>query len=164
MVPNRAQQGGVSPRGHLPLALPSLRAFTLPPYVLPVVDGELNDVAWQEATLVSRFHKNLPFMRLHPLSYPVEARHAYTDSNLYVSYKVYVDDTAKLVANVRERDGWTWDDDSVGRRFAMEPARPIRRHSFSSIPSAPASRTRAHGGTILTLRAEIVRSRNPPGS
>ena len=97
---------------------------------LPTIDGELDDAAWQAATVVTRFYKNVPIMRLHPLSYPTEARLAYTDSNLYVSYKVFVDDASKLVANVRDRDGWTWDDDSVGLRFALDPARPIRRHSF----------------------------------
>ena len=96
----------------------------------PTIDGALDDAAWGDALLVTRFYKNIPLMRLHPLSHRTEARFAYTDSNLYVSWRSFVDDTSKLVANIKERDGWTWDDDSVSLRFAMDPARPIRRHSF----------------------------------
>ena len=95
----------------------------------PVVDGDLNDEFWQAAVLNTQFYKTLHSLRLFPGSHRTELRLGYTDSGLYVGYRVFVDDPKNLQAAYKERDGHVWNDDAVGTTLILDPTRPLYRYS-----------------------------------
>ena len=71
----------------------------------PVVDGELSDEGWKEATKITEFYQCLRSMRTVPAEGRSEAYLGYTDHSLYIAVKGYEESTSNLVANVRVRDG-----------------------------------------------------------
>ncbi|KXK05289.1 MAG: hypothetical protein UZ17_ACD001000713 [Acidobacteria bacterium OLB17] len=77
----------------------------------PVIDGVLNDAAWQTAARFSDFVQTQPGDNIAPSS-PVEALMAYDKTTLYIAFRV-TQAKDKIRASVARRDA-IFDDDYVG--------------------------------------------------
>ncbi|MFH1024851.1 MAG: sugar-binding protein, partial [Planctomycetota bacterium] len=75
----------------------------------PVLDGKLDDEAWAKATVLS-FRPNSGKGDLVNKS---EARVVSTKEALYIAVRCRDKDVSKVKAEKRDRDGETWQDDSV---------------------------------------------------
>jgi len=97
-----------------PLAGTCVRAKTAPD-----IDGNLDDPVWQECTALSRFiGRDLLREIGHPAAcipavHQTEARLAYDNDNLYVSFRCHEPNLEGMVVKVAERDGFIWQDDSL---------------------------------------------------
>ncbi|MFW5867064.1 MAG: sugar-binding protein [Armatimonadota bacterium] len=78
----------------------------------PVIDGDLSDACWDEAAYIGD-------AKWRMYNEPRDAKMAtvvwcaYDDENLYAAFRCETPDVGKLVANVTERDGYAWRDDSA---------------------------------------------------
>lgn len=78
----------------------------------PVIDGDLSDACWNDEAYIGD-----PYWRMY--NAPRDAKMAtyvwcaYDDENLYVAFRCETPDVGKLVANITERDGYAWRDDSA---------------------------------------------------
>jgi hypothetical protein len=77
----------------------------------PVINGLLDDEAWQHATLLKDFYQIQPGDNIAP-SKPTEVLLGYDDKFLYVAFRAY-DEADRVRANVAKRDQ-IFDDDYVG--------------------------------------------------
>ncbi|MHB9038696.1 MAG: family 10 glycosylhydrolase [Armatimonadota bacterium] len=97
-----------------PLDIPE-NVIPLPTVSIPktsstvIIDGNLNDIAWQAAAKVQLSYTNTGDVA------PVEttAMLTYDDTNLYVAFQAAEQNMGKLKAAVTKRDGPTFYDDSV---------------------------------------------------
>ncbi len=76
----------------------------------PVIDGLLNDPAWEEATRVAKFV--LVGSGSEPKQ-PTEASVTYDEAALYVAFRCFAADPQHLKAEFTERDTDVWRDDCV---------------------------------------------------
>jgi len=86
-----------------PLYIPRIEAA-------PVINGELNDSAWQREPDVPMLGRMDMGRKIEP-STSVWA--AYDEEKLYVAFRCIEPDTGSLVLNAVERDDNLWEDDSV---------------------------------------------------
>lgn len=91
-------------RKDAPVRIPKLAAP-------PVIDGVLNDAAWQNAALFGEFLQTNPGDNVPPSS-PVEVMMGYDAKTLYIAFHVY-EDKSKVRASIARRDN-IFDDDYVG--------------------------------------------------
>jgi Domain of unknown function (DUF5916)/Carbohydrate family 9 binding domain-like len=77
----------------------------------PVIDGKLDDVAWQSAAVLKDFYQIQPGDNLPP-SKPTEVLIGYDPKFLYVAFRV-IDEPDKVRATVAKRDS-IFNDDYVG--------------------------------------------------
>ncbi|HUQ82220.1 MAG TPA: DUF5916 domain-containing protein [Gemmatimonadaceae bacterium] len=70
----------------------------------PRIDGELNDPAWQQATVISDFVQKIPVEGATP-SVPTEVRILYDDHGLYVGARMRRPDPAGIRTSITRRDG-----------------------------------------------------------
>ncbi|MEY4641208.1 MAG: hypothetical protein RLZZ227_1202, partial [Pseudomonadota bacterium] len=99
----------------------------------PVVDGLLDDAVWQQATRQSNFRQTQPVLNADP-SENSYFQIAYDSDNLYVAFRAFDSDPARVVATELRRDADMESQDHVvfmfdtfsDRRnafgFAMNPA------------------------------------------
>ena len=76
----------------------------------PVINGKLNDAIWETTEIVSDFI----VAKTRNMSKLTEAKVAYDDKNLYLAIRCNEPMMDRLKETVIERDGKTWDDDSIG--------------------------------------------------
>lgn len=69
----------------------------------PVVDGRLDDAAWQAATPITEFTQRDPHEG-QPATERTEARVLYTDNALYVAFRAYDSQPDRIVAQLTRRD------------------------------------------------------------
>lgn len=81
-----------------------------------IIDGKLDDIAWKTAAKVQMNYTNLG----DPSTRPTEVYIARDAENLYIGYRCYEPKMNQLKANVTERDGPLFDDDSVEVFLAAE--------------------------------------------
>lgn len=101
----------------LPLAFPAdgilraCRPTTTAPRAAeaPALDGRLDDAAWQGAACITDFRKT----GMGAPAIATEARLTYDDAALYVAFRSDEPNMEGLRANVTNRDGLVWMDDSV---------------------------------------------------
>lgn len=67
-----------------------------------VLDGVLNEKAWEEADVAENWYQNFPVDSL-PAPFQTEARMTFKDEFIYVSFVCYDDDTPDVV-NTLQRD------------------------------------------------------------
>ncbi|MBN8588179.1 MAG: carbohydrate binding family 9 domain-containing protein [Rhodothermia bacterium] len=75
------------------------------------LDGNLDDLAWQEATIANNFSEYFPNERAQP-PIGIQAMLMHDGKNLYVAFKI-TDDPTKIRASLRNRDE-IWQDDYAG--------------------------------------------------
>lgn len=85
----------------------------------PILDGVLDDAAWEQAVCVDSFYQTIQRMRAVPVESRTELCVGHTDISVYLAVKGYEDDTSVLVAEHTERDADVWQDDSVEIFFDM---------------------------------------------
>ena len=85
----------------------------------PVVDGKLDDEAWEGAGLVNRYYLTNKVMRLTRFHGHVESKFLYTDSAFYAGIARYEDDISKLSQKTTVQDRGASEDDQVG--FSVAP-------------------------------------------
>ncbi|HET9210869.1 MAG TPA: DUF5916 domain-containing protein [Thermoanaerobaculia bacterium] len=78
----------------------------------PVIDGKLDDPAWQQARLLGGFVQDTPDAG-QPATQKTEVRAGYDDRNLYFGFRCYDTEPEKIFAPVLQRDGDLSFDDSV---------------------------------------------------
>lgn len=78
---------------------------------VPVIDGDLSDQSWKEATKITRFYQNIKFMRTVPAEGNSDVYFGYTDTDLYIAVKGYEESTKDLTAEYTVRDENIWTDD-----------------------------------------------------
>jgi len=76
----------------------------------PVIDGKLDDDAWQSSPVFSKF---VTADASSPTKFATEVRSSHDRENLYLSFRCHEPNLAGLVINVNDRDGDVWLDDSV---------------------------------------------------
>jgi hypothetical protein len=76
----------------------------------PAIDGALDDSCWDGAGSVSDF---IPFLQVPGTEVTTTVRACADREALYFGFECDEPDTTDLVANIRERDGAVWQDDSV---------------------------------------------------
>jgi hypothetical protein len=76
----------------------------------PVIDGKLDDDAWQSSPVFSKF---VTADASSPAKFATEVRSSHDRENLYLSFRCHEPNLAGLVINVNERDGHVYMDDSV---------------------------------------------------
>ncbi len=69
----------------------------------PVIDGRLNDAAWNEAPILANFVQREPHEG-EPVSQRTEIRLLYDDSALYVGAWMFVDDPSTIIVGETRRD------------------------------------------------------------
>ena len=69
----------------------------------PMIDGHLDDVAWNEAPILSGFVQREP-VEGEPVSERTEVRLVYDESALYVGAWMFVDDPSTIVVGETRRD------------------------------------------------------------
>src|SRR5215831_855967 len=69
----------------------------------PTLDGTLQDVGWQRASVVSEFHQREPFEKQSPTE-RTEVRILYDRRNLYFGVHCYDSEPPKIVATELRRD------------------------------------------------------------
>jgi hypothetical protein len=77
----------------------------------PVIDGQLNDAAWQHAAVFGEFLQTQPGDNVPP-SHPTEVLMGYDAKNLYIAFRI-VEPRDKVRATVAKRDN-IFSDDYVG--------------------------------------------------
>src|SRR5215204_5686430 len=70
----------------------------------PRIDGELNDPAWQQATVISDFVQKVPVEGAAP-SVETEVRILYDDHGLYVGARLRRSDPSAIRTSITRRDG-----------------------------------------------------------
>ena len=83
----------------------------------PVIDGKLDDAVWQNASVIHLDYSSSG----GTASQPTEVRLAYDRSNLYVSYLCAEPDTKDIKAEVRNRDGHVFFEDSADIFVSADP-------------------------------------------
>jgi hypothetical protein len=74
----------------------------------PVIDGNLDEAVWQQATILKDFYQTQPGDNVAP-SYPTLAMLGYDDKFFYLGIRA-LDDPGKIRATVAKRDAVTNDD------------------------------------------------------
>ncbi|MCD6220775.1 hypothetical protein J7K25_01270 [bacterium] len=83
----------------------------------PEIDGKVEKEEWEDATEIINFRS---LFGKHNLGiYPTRVYVMFDKNNLYIGWKFFVP-IAKFRANVKERDGSVWDDDSI--EIFLDPA------------------------------------------
>lgn len=77
-----------------------------------LIDGRLDETAWQAAIPITRFFETFPRDRADP-QVQTEARFLYDDSNLYIGVSAYDPDPARIRSGLVRRDGVTVDQDYI---------------------------------------------------
>lgn len=77
----------------------------------PIIDGRLDDAAWQQAAVLKDFYQIQPGENIAP-SQPTEVLLGYDAKTLYIAYRA-MDEPSKVQASVPRRDQ-IWSDDNVG--------------------------------------------------
>ncbi len=75
-----------------------------------VIDGSLNELAWDKAKSVGRFQV---IERFHFSKFSTEAKLAYDTENLYIGFRCQEPEMGALVCKAVGRDSTVYDDDSV---------------------------------------------------
>ncbi|HEV7784191.1 MAG TPA: carbohydrate binding family 9 domain-containing protein, partial [Thermoanaerobaculia bacterium] len=88
------------------------RVTALPISEALVVDGRLDEPAWQQAEVAGHFIQRDPAPG-KPATETTEFQVAYTRSTLYLAIRAHTDHGAKLIAGEMQRDGSLFRDDSV---------------------------------------------------
>jgi hypothetical protein len=78
----------------------------------PVIDGLLDDEAWEDAVPITDFHQVQPD-EYAPPSETTEVRILYDSENLYVSARVNYSDMADLTANIMTPQHRVWQEDRI---------------------------------------------------
>ncbi|WP_084397806.1 carbohydrate binding family 9 domain-containing protein [Henriciella aquimarina] len=83
----------------------------------PVIDGKLDDAAWDKAAVLTEFYQVEPEITAPDVKTRVYL--AYDEDNLYVAVYAFDDEIDDIFATILERDGEVWRDDML--RFYIDP-------------------------------------------
>ena len=98
----------------------------------PVIDGQLNEADWTQATLIDDFYQIIPFEYSEP-SEPMEIHIYYGDDALYIGARMHDSAAEEINANVLRQGAMVWGDDFIsinlhpfndkrtGYRFLVNP-------------------------------------------
>ena len=103
-----------------------------------VPDGELNEPAWQKATLTNQFYEIAPSVENPTSPVPIEVKTMYNQNYLYVSMKI-TDDPKSIRANLGNRDTGFSDD------FGMIMIDTYNTQSFAYLVGATAKNVQLDG-------------------
>ena len=78
----------------------------------PVIDGRVDDVAWEAAEVITDFAQKDPVAGAPP-SQRTEVRILYDQDNLYFGWTLFDDNPEAIVATSLERDAFKVDDDHI---------------------------------------------------
>ncbi|HCA45975.1 MAG TPA: hypothetical protein DEP45_01090 [Armatimonadetes bacterium] len=78
----------------------------------PMIDGDLSDACWDEAAFIGDRHWRM-YNEPGDAKMATDVWCAYDDEKLYVALRCETPDVSRLVANITERDGFVWRDDSA---------------------------------------------------
>ena len=92
---------------------PSAAATRIDPAQAPIIDGDLSDPAWANATLITDFRQKEPNPGA-PASERTEVRILYDENNLYFGIYAYDSDPAGIIQRSMERDGPIFTGDMIG--------------------------------------------------
>lgn len=120
-----------------PPAFPAPTLAALPITDTIVVDGVLDEPAWQKAAVGTGFRQRLP-KELEPATEETEIRILYTADTLYVGVKAFDSQPAKIVAKEMGQDVQLWRDDSL---FLLLDTFHDRRNAYVFETNPNASRT-----------------------
>lgn len=112
----------------------------------PVIDGDLSDDAWLEATRLDTFFPCVRVLRSLPAEGRSQAWVAYTDSSLWLAVKGYEKDTSDLSAAVTTRDGLVHQDDCVEVHLDVELDRSSSHQFIANSLGTIADYYHARGG------------------
>ena len=104
-VPTAAADSGLAHRGGVPQVVTAVRASPA-----PILDGRLDDPAWQMATPATGFRRDRPGDGL-PASERTEVRVAYTSDALYIGARMYHRDPARISRRRGRRDSFLQQND-----------------------------------------------------
>jgi len=107
----------------------------------PVVDGRLDDPAWRSAEVFDRFRQVFPRPDSDP-SERTEVRFVFDDSALFIGFRGFDAEPARIVANTLAHDG-AGDDDDAGDdmvRILLDPVQD-KRNAYLFIVNARGART-----------------------
>lgn len=105
----------------------------------PKIDGRLDDAAWAKAKLISEFYQHDPNMGAPP-SFKTEARILFDQDTIYVAFRAYDPEPAKIMRTVMNRDGDVSKDDVV--RIYFDP-QDTKRNGYAFEVSASGARREA---------------------
>jgi hypothetical protein len=74
----------------------------------PVIDGKLNDECWKHGTWAGNWYQYMPNEGAKP-TYPTEMNIQYDDKNLYVAFRAFDKEPAKIVRMAGVRDEFVGD-------------------------------------------------------
>lgn len=120
-----------------PPAFPAPVLAALPITDTIVVDGVLDEPAWQKAAVGTGFRQRLP-KELEPATEETEVRILYTADTLYVGVKAFDSQPGKIVAKEMGQDLELWRDDSL---FLLLDTFHDRRNAYVFETNPNASRT-----------------------
>ena len=78
----------------------------------PVLDGKLNEPAWETAAVFGNFTQYEPEEGAQPTQ-PTEVRVGYDEENLYFGVRCFDSEPGKILASIKSREGDLSNDDSV---------------------------------------------------
>lgn len=116
-------------------SVPALAALPITETI--VVDGVLDEPAWQQAAVGSGFRQRLP-KELEPATEETEIRVLYTADTLYVGVHAFDSQPDKIVAKEMGQDVQLWRDDSL---FLLLDTFHDRRNAYVFETNPNASRT-----------------------
>ena len=99
-----------------PRARPTAAALRIDTTEAPIIDADLSDPAWANATLIEDFRQIEPDVGA-PVTEPTELRIMYDENNLYFGIYAYDSAPADIVMRSMERDGPLWTGDMVDLRL-----------------------------------------------
>ena len=73
--------------------------------IAPEIDGNLNDLAWEEVPIINDFIQQEPNLNSNP-TYKTEVKLLYDESNIYLYAKLYHDNPKDIARYLCRRDEW----------------------------------------------------------
>jgi len=124
-APGLAQpvERGVAAEGYRPRAA----ATRIEPSEAPIIDADLSDQIWANATLITDFRQRVPVPGALP-SERTEVRILYDENNLYFGIYAYDSDPSGIILRSMERDGPIFTGDMIG--VNLDPGL-TRRNAYS---------------------------------
>jgi tetratricopeptide (TPR) repeat protein len=92
----------------------------------PVIDGELSEPCWQNATKIDKFYQCLNKFTAVPSVGKAEIRMGYTADAIYIAYRAFEKSTKGIARNVKNRDDEVWKDDCT--EIFFDPLHSYKTH------------------------------------
>jgi len=120
-LPLGAQEQGPLPTRKRGQKLPWVMTAAVRTPQAPVLDGKLDDAAWDEAAVADEF---VLYGKASPATQQSDARVLWDDSHLYIGMRCFDADLGKLKKTIARRDGPVFGDDCI-EVFFIPPDNPL---------------------------------------